>query len=257
MPSPGSTRCRRTASWVANQQVATRLAERVVAAGGRLHLAEPVRAIAWTPDGGRTDSRGGGAPVVVRTDAGQVEADAVVLAVPLTVLRELELTPALPEPKRAALDVLGVGQAAKLHLALATPVEPFAVTAVPDRFWCWAASDGRGDGPSVVASFTGSRPALDGLAVTDGPARWASLLRAAVPEVDVDDTVEPLLSTWQDDPWAGLAYSAVLVGPPPDVDAIAAPVGPLHFAGEHTAGDLAGLMEGALRSGARAAAEIG
>ncbi|HET9558742.1 MAG TPA: FAD-dependent oxidoreductase [Actinomycetota bacterium] len=34
------------------------------------------------------------------------------------------------------------------------------------------------------------------------------------------------------------------------------PVGPLHFAGEHTAGPWSGLMEGALRSGHRAATEL-
>jgi monoamine oxidase len=37
---------------------------------------------------------------------------------------------------------------------------------------------------------------------------------------------------------------------------IAAPLGRVHFAGEHTAGAWAGLMEGALRSGARAAREV-
>jgi monoamine oxidase len=41
-----------------------------------------------------------------------------------------------------------------------------------------------------------------------------------------------------------------------DDEIIAAPVGGVHFAGEHTAGAWAGLMEGALRSGARAAGEI-
>ena len=65
-----------------------------------------------------------------------------------------------------------------------------------------------------------------------------------------------MLSTWQDDPWAGLAYSAIEAGRLPDTDAIAAPVGPLVFAGEHSAGDLAGLMEGALRSGVRAARDV-
>ena len=34
------------------------------------------------------------------------------------------------------------------------------------------------------------------------------------------------------------------------------PIGPIHFAGEHTAGEWAGLMEGALRSGRRGAAEV-
>jgi len=37
---------------------------------------------------------------------------------------------------------------------------------------------------------------------------------------------------------------------------MAAPLGRVHFAGEHTAGAWAGLMEGALRSGARAASEV-
>jgi monoamine oxidase len=41
-----------------------------------------------------------------------------------------------------------------------------------------------------------------------------------------------------------------------DDDLIAAPLGRVHFAGEHTAGAWAGLMEGALRSGARAASEV-
>jgi monoamine oxidase len=41
-----------------------------------------------------------------------------------------------------------------------------------------------------------------------------------------------------------------------DQSALAAAVGPVHFAGEHTAGDQHGLMEGALSSGLRAADEI-
>jgi monoamine oxidase len=36
----------------------------------------------------------------------------------------------------------------------------------------------------------------------------------------------------------------------------AAPAGPLAFAGEHTAGPYAGLMEGAIRSGQRAARSL-
>ena len=41
-----------------------------------------------------------------------------------------------------------------------------------------------------------------------------------------------------------------------DDEPIAAPLGRVHFAGEHTAGAWTGLMEGALRTGARAASEI-
>ena len=43
---------------------------------------------------------------------------------------------------------------------------------------------------------------------------------------------------------------------PGDEALIAQPVGPLHWAGEHLAGAYGGYMEGALRSGLRAAGEI-
>ena len=67
---------------------------------------------------------------------------------------------------------------------------------------------------------------------------------------------EAVLSTWADDPWMRAAYSARLRTSPMDDAALAAPVGPLHFAGEHTAGPRHALMDGALESGLRATAEV-
>jgi monoamine oxidase len=65
-----------------------------------------------------------------------------------------------------------------------------------------------------------------------------------------------VLSTWADDPWVRGAYSAHSFSSRLDEALLCAPVGPLHFAGEHTAGAWHALMEGALRSGLRAAAEL-
>jgi len=66
-----------------------------------------------------------------------------------------------------------------------------------------------------------------------------------------------MLTTWNDDPWAGESYSADTVTTAPgDPEILAAPAGRIHFAGEHTAGPWAGLMEGALRSGQRAASVV-
>jgi monoamine oxidase len=76
------------------------------------------------------------------------------------------------------------------------------------------------------------------------------------------DDLEPVqeaavLTTWSDDEWARGAYCADgLDARSGDDELLAAPVGNLHFAGEHTAGDWSGLMEGALRSGLRAAREV-
>jgi monoamine oxidase len=63
-----------------------------------------------------------------------------------------------------------------------------------------------------------------------------------------------VLSTWDDDPWARAAYSTR--GTAPAAHVLARPVGPPHFCGEHTAGELAALMEGALASGQRAARDV-
>jgi hypothetical protein len=66
-----------------------------------------------------------------------------------------------------------------------------------------------------------------------------------------------ILATWSDDPWSRGAYSTRAPWwRPEDEELLARPVSRLHFAGEHTAGQWAGLMEGALRSGLRVAGEI-
>jgi monoamine oxidase len=108
----------------------------------------------------------------------------------------------------------------------------------------------------VVSAFAGSAPALARLAVTAGPATWLGRLRALRPDLDLDEA-GAVLSTWDDDQWVRAAYSTRGPGfDPADAELLAHPVGRLHFAGEHTAGPWAGLMEGALRSGARAAAAL-
>src|SRR5439155_26858200 len=99
----------------------------------------------------------------------------------------------------------------------------------------------------VVSCFAGSPAALAGLGVAEGPERWV----ASVERLRPDLTLEPdgaLLSTWDDDPWVGAAYSAAALERPTAAD-LMEPVVPLHFCGEHTAGPFAALMEGALRSG--------
>jgi monoamine oxidase len=76
------------------------------------------------------------------------------------------------------------------------------------------------------------------------------------PELDTDPA-RAVPTTWNDDPWAGQSYPADLTtAAPGDPEILAAPAGRIHFAGEHTAGPWAGLMEGAPRSGQRVASEV-
>ena len=93
-------------------------------------------------------------------------------------------------------------------------------------------------------------------ALTDsGEARWIEELAALRPELELNPEAA-LLSTWHDDPWVRGSYSAQSVSSPIRAEELSKPIGPLYFAGEHTAGEWHGLMEGAVRSGQRAARQL-
>jgi monoamine oxidase len=221
-----------------NQGIAHALAEPL---GTRLHLSTPVASIAATDDG-----------VTVRTQEGELEADAVVVAVPAPLVGAIWFEPELPAPLRDALARLRYGHAAKLFVPLVDRPRPSAVLSVPDRYWTWTARAGD-EVQLAVHAFAGSQAALERLQVADGPRRWLDAVARLRPDLRLAKEGE-LLSTWSDDPWARGAYSVHTPGG--NDPALAARYGRLVFAGEYTAGRFAALMEGALRSGARAAAQL-
>jgi monoamine oxidase len=193
--------------------------------------------------------------VAVQAAGGEVWAERAILAVPAPSALALRFDPPLPEPKETALAAVRYGQAAKLHLPLRAAAGPSAVLAVPARYWSYTQLGPDGSPAPFTAAFAGTPGALERLRVWAGPATWAAAVAALRPELDLD-LAAPLLSTWHDDPWAHGAYSARSRSSPLDPRELARPVGPLAFAGEHTAGEWHGLMEGALRSGLRAARDV-
>lgn len=225
-----------------NSQLARGLARRL---GSAVRLRCPARSIEQDADGVR-----------VRTDDGEVTGDAAVVAIPMAVLRDLPFSPRLSDERLAAWRRAGLGHNAKLHLPLRAPAPASAVQSVPGRFWTWTATDGSGQVQPVLHAFGGTEHGLAALRVAEGPSCWARQAAALRPDLALDLDLA-LLTTWNDDPWARESYSAhttaVAAG---DEDLIRAPAGRLHFAGEHTAGEWSGLMEGALRSGIRVADEV-
>jgi monoamine oxidase len=219
-----------------NDRIARALAERL---GASLHTSTPVTRVNWSDDG-----------VTVRAGGDELAGDACVIATPAPHALELEWDPPLPFWKREALAAVRYGQAAKLFLPLVAPAPPSQTLSVPLRFWTWTQH-----GLPAVSSFAGSPSALELLAVDRGPGKWEDAVRRLRPDLSYA-AGSPLLSTWHDDPWARGAYSARALSSPLDDDALARPAGAVSFAGEHTAGLWHGLMEGALRSGLRAASEV-
>ena len=222
-----------------------RLAEALAAPlGPALLLDAPAEAVEWNRRS-----------VVVHAAGAELWANRAVLAVPAPAALGIAFDPPLPEAKAAALAAVRYGQAAKLHLPLRAPAEPSAVLAVPSRYWTYTQLGPDGSPAPFAGSFAGTPGALERLRVWAGAGTWAAAVAALRPELDLD-LAAPLLSTWHDDPWAHGAYSARSRSSPLDAAELARPVGPHAFAGEHTAGDWHGLMEGALRSGLRAAVDV-
>jgi monoamine oxidase len=126
---------------------------------------------------------------------------------------------------------------------------------VPERFWCYTQLGADGEPLHFVAAFAGTPGALEALDVRSGPERWVAALQRLRPDLDLDPAGAQI-AAWTEDPWARGAYSAASATAPIDTETLISPVGPLAFAGEHTAGAWHGLMEGALRSGARAAQQV-
>jgi len=221
-----------------NQSLALALAEGL---SERFRLDDPVESVSWNATG-----------VSVRTRSGNVEeAGRCVVAVPAAVFHKINFEPNLPDWKLQSLRKLRLGHAAKLFVPLAESAPPSAVMNVPERWWCWTQTGAEGQPVPAVSCFVGSAPALERLDVEHGPEIWLESLARTRPDLALDPA-QAELSTWDDDPWAGAAYS--VCAPADQAAALAAPVGPLRFAGEHTAGPFAGLIEGAIRSGLRVAA---
>jgi monoamine oxidase len=222
----------------------SRLAEALAAPlGPAVLLGRPVESVEWD----RRSARLLGPEL-------DLWADAAVVATPATTTAALRFDPPLPDATQQALAAVRFGQAAKLHVPLVAPAEPSAVLAVAERYWTYTQLGPDGAPAFFAASFAGSPGALARLRVDFGKSTWLASVAALRPELELAADVA-LLTTWQDDPWARGAYSAPSWACPLDFDELARPVGPLAFAGEHTAGQWHGLMEGALRSGLRAAKE--
>jgi monoamine oxidase len=212
--------------------------------GGRIHLSSPVRGLSWDEEA-----------VHVRTDRDELAARAAVIAIPTAPLAEILFEPAVYGPTAEALESVRYGQNAKLFVRLRAPSPPSAIMSVRRRFWSYTQLDPSGEPAPFVTAYAGTADAVEALADPERLAGWIEELKALRPELDLDPEAA-LLSTWHDDPWVRGSYSARSVSSPLRDAALGTPLGPLFFAGEHTAGDWHGLMEGALRSGERAAAQL-
>jgi monoamine oxidase len=199
-------------------------------------------------------SRGSSVKGLATSDAFDIAADAVIIAVPVSRLTELDFDPALPQPISQAISSVPMGVAAKL--AVGTKFSPplLALQDVTAPYWCWTGFGQEGVPRNAVTAFCGSSEALQNLATGSGdPSTWLNLLQGANRKMEFAD--EPIMVDWSQDEWARGCYSAFDNRATDQIPYLAQPVGRIFFAGEHTTRN-SGTMEGAITSGLDAARQI-
>ncbi|MEJ6488193.1 NAD(P)/FAD-dependent oxidoreductase [Leucobacter sp. USCH14] len=224
-----------------NQSLSIEIARRM---GDRVRLEHPISGLEQTAS----------AVQVTLADGRRIDADAAVLAVPLPVLRDLELGFELPEAQQRALDHRFMAVAAKLGVPLSHVDDDIALQNPEHTWWSWRSLSADGEHRiKALSSFAGGPFALDALGVESGPDGWVRAMREMRPELEIDGDV--LLTTWADDPFTRGSYTAAgLDWEEADMHAFERSAGRVAIAGEHTG--LAQSLSGAVASGYRAAAAL-
>jgi len=203
---------------------------------------------------------------IVVTSEGNFQAGAVVVTVPLGVLKadSIQFSPALPEPKSTAIARLGMGALSKTCLRFESQFWPadaelidIVPAASPRGQWVESLSlTSLVDVPALMM-FNAGKFARAVETMTD-PEVIASASSALTPAFAALPTPTGLLrSAWSVDPFSLGSYSFIGVGASlADRDALAVPQGRRFFAGEACSHDHAGTVHGAYTSGEAAAKAV-
>ncbi|KAK3250060.1 hypothetical protein CYMTET_40560 [Cymbomonas tetramitiformis] len=220
---------------------------------------------------GALQSPGDAAVGIAVAGGERLTSDAVVVTVPLGVLKAdaIRFDPPLPEAKRAAIRRLGFCAYMKVILEFSDcfwPLEPTFLGCL-DHPGYGGAPRGRIRVFDNLQKLKGV-PLLLGTAVGDDAEELRELDDTSVVEdallslramfgSGVPAPVASLVTRWSDDPWARGSYSFwTTETEETDIDVLAEPVGnQIFFAGEATDGPYQGAVHGAMLSGRRAAAE--
>lgn len=189
--------------------------------------------------------------------------DYLLLTLPFSTLREVDIQVALPNVLRNYIDQCGYGTNSKLVLGF------------DRRYWRdndynglfftdldlqsgWDSSQLQPGQKGSLTVFTGGQKGLD---VAQGSAQYQRSLampqlNQLFPGANTFDNNKVLRFTWPTYEWSKGSYTCFSVGQYTAFSGSAEPVGNMYFAGEHTSFDYQGYMEGGAVSGKEAAKAI-
>ncbi|RAH81528.1 putative flavin-containing amine oxidase [Aspergillus japonicus CBS 114.51] len=225
-----------------------------------VRLAQPVHSIVQTAH----------QPVKVQAGGAVYAARKVILTVPTPAMKKIAFFPALPPAKQAWIESTTYGYYTKAMVEFRSPfwvrggfcglAQSFSGPASVVRDSC-----SPDDAKYVLTCFMSGEPgrAWAALPVPEQERQLldqlAKLFQVARGNVD-DEFVQMTKYEWAQDEWSGWGCPCTSLTPGVldtlGPDALRESCGDLHFAGTETAGEWKGYMEGAIRSGERAASEV-
>lgn len=230
-----------------NQRVVDELASRLETQIQRRHRLEAVR------------SRGDGYTLTFQTDAGvkEEEADIVVVAIPFTLLREVDMAVDLPPLKKKAIQELGYGTNAKVLVGFRSrpwQKKGYSGCAYSDEGYqlAWDNSFLQPGPAGGLTLYSGGRPGIEAGNGTaeDVAARLMTGIERTFPGASASRNGKVSRFHWPTFPWTKASYSCYKPGQWTTIaGAEGLPVGNLFFAGEHCSYDFQGYMNGAAQSG--------
>ena len=233
-------------------QMAARMADEL---GERIRLGAIVSRIEWS------DGESGTA-VAVNSSAGVVEARRAIIAVAPSQRLDIDIAPAPPIEYQQLAQRWPLGALTKSYAAYPTPfwrAQGLSGQALSDEgpvFITFDVSPPHPGGPGILLGFTDARH-FDRL----DPAQRRDQALECFAALFGEQALRPL--DFIDQRWGAETFApgGPTAAVPPGSwtqfgPLLRRPVGPLHWAGTETADEWTGFMDGAVRSGQRAAAEV-
>lgn len=207
----------------------------------------------------------------------EVIADKVVLAIPFTILRKVDMSGIEMEPmKRKCINELGYGQNSKLLVGFdkrvwreETPSKAgFLTNEEIHTGWDNSQMQNNNEGPAGYTVFLGGNPSLEMCKEARShnmknkvPEEWVekylNILEEVFPGMKQEYNRENQAALWPNNPYSLGSYACCRPGQYATLVTYAAqPVGEIYFAGEHCSLKYLGFMNGAAETGRIAAESI-
>jgi monoamine oxidase len=222
-----------------NGRICDELAARL---GPAVRLSSPVVRVAQTRAGAAFEL----------ADGSLVHGDAAILALPVPLLRRVELDFELPNAMQRALDTLVQGSAAIVSVELATGAGPRRVSHPTEQ---WMASNPASANSELmsdplVATFVGTDARIDRL-LGGGPAGVVRRMVELRPDLTFPDDPEVIITDWRKEEWSLGCYPNWGVGWDPEINEAFTErtVGRVGFAGADLSGAFIGGLEGGIKTG--------